>query len=83
MGRKPVNFICTVEGCENQATRKGLCKMHYSRVWRHGDTNKLPSGVQKSEEVKTCSVKECNNPHSCNGLCQMHYMRLRRNTDLD
>ena len=34
---------CSVDGCDrtNQTTRivKGMCFMHYKRVWRHGDPN--------------------------------------------
>lgn len=31
-----VSRICSVEGCDKPARRRGWCDMHYGRWWRHG-----------------------------------------------
>jgi hypothetical protein len=30
-------FMCSVENCEREATKSGMCNMHYLRVRRHGN----------------------------------------------
>jgi len=32
---------CSVEGCEKSIIAKGLCKKHYSRMWRSGTTDSI------------------------------------------
>lgn len=29
--------LCSIDSCENIATRKGMCPPHYGRKWRYGD----------------------------------------------
>lgn len=29
--------LCSIEGCERPASSKGYCRLHYKRLWRHGD----------------------------------------------
>lgn len=36
---KRTNTICTVDGCETAATRKGLCTKHYQRIRKNGRTD--------------------------------------------
>lgn len=39
---RPVEVVaCTVDGCDNGATDRGLCMKHYMRWYRTGD----PAGV--------------------------------------
>jgi hypothetical protein len=32
-------FMCSVENCDREATKSGMCNMHYLRVRRHGNPN--------------------------------------------
>lgn len=32
-------FRCSVEGCNKKYYAKGMCNMHYARVWRAGQTS--------------------------------------------
>lgn len=65
---------CSVEGCARLATKRGLCGMHYQRVWKRG----TPDDARPT--ISACSVAECDRrPRSrTSGLCEVHYYRLRR-----
>jgi hypothetical protein len=46
--RSPVVGKCSVEGCERKDSQKGMCELHYLRVYRNGDTTTLlraPAGA--------------------------------------
>ena len=70
-------MICLVENCNKEVKYKGMCGMHYKRLWRHGSVSTcvVPNRL---EETK-CSVADCVNliGHSC-GLCTMHKQRFDR-----
>jgi len=89
MGRTHNNFICTVEGCDNEATRKGLCQMHYSRFNNHGSTDKPPTKRTKVEMGKPlvndsiCIVEGCDKNAITKKLCSMHYQRFLRQGDVN
>ena len=45
MGRKKkAAEPCAVEGCDRAAKTKGMCAMHYMRVWKNGTTETLTNG---------------------------------------
>lgn len=48
---------CKVEGCKNSAWARKMCRMHYGRWERHGDTNALKVfhflSLSRPEELKT------------------------------
>lgn len=77
MARKATK--CSVEGCQSTGyMTRGLCKMHYARLRRHGD----PGGPEKQHAVswagKTCEVSECDRPVFSKGYCTAHYKRWYR-----
>lgn len=75
--------ICSVEGCNKEAKKKGLCYMHYSRLYRTGSVRgALPERHSPYKEEK-CSVPGCENPAKTNGLCGKHEHRLRRHGDVN
>lgn len=43
-------MTCSVEGCNRSVERKGMCGMHYARIWRTGTTDPAhPMEVCKTE----------------------------------
>src|SRR3990167_4697635 len=46
---------CSVDGCEQAATKKGWCVKHYSRWIRHGD----PLKVLRGPELPVPAEKTC------------------------
>ena len=71
--------ICSVEGCENKATRKGMCNTHYFRIYRNGDLDLREKGI--GLQGKQCSIEGCENKHFAQSLCDKHYRRLKRQGD--
>lgn len=71
--------ICNVEGCNNKATRKGMCNTHYFRIYRNGDleTRKKGTGLQG----KKCNIEGCEERHFAKGYCNKHYKRFVRQGD--
>lgn len=69
---------CSVEWCRREQVAKGLCKKHWQRLNRNGDTELrriiLPTGVP-------CIVEACDMPAKARGMCIMHYIRTKRNGD--
>ena len=65
---------CSVEGCERQVEKRGLCSAHLSRLKRHGD---VQASVPVREFDRTCSVEGCDLAHKGHGLCESHLWRLR------
>jgi len=68
---------CTIEGCLAPVfvTSRGLCKTHYHRLMRRGDT--LVSRAVPSI-VRVCSVDGCGRGSKAKGLCGSHYAYLQR-----
>lgn len=74
------NTTCEADGCENKATRKGLCSKHYERLLTHGDPNYV-SKIRKPGEIVECSVDGCTLNVKAKGLCNTHYRRFLVNGD--
>lgn len=68
--------ICSVEGCERPCYSRGCCGMHYSRLHKHGDPNRVDKSGPKAREG--CSIPGCGNKHSGLGFCRPHYNMFRR-----
>lgn len=68
-------LICSVDGCNKQAFRKGLCSAHNHRLQRYGD----PTHVEKYRGI--CAVPGCGQPVHGGGFCQPHYGRWKRHGD--
>jgi hypothetical protein len=65
---------CSFEGCDKQATRKGMCNTHYHRMWANGT---LETKTHISE-TGLCTEEGCNNKHYGKGLCKKHYYRKKK-----
>ena len=67
---------CSVDGCERDKRRAGLCSSHYSRLQRLGDVQAdIP--FRNYIEMGACSVEGCEKTRIAKGLCETHYWRLR------
>jgi len=80
---KPVSN-CKVEGCGRKHHGYGLCKLHYRRWLKTGETGpietlKAPNGSYLN---KTCEVPGCDKPARARGYCTMHYTRWSQSGDV-
>lgn len=54
---------CSVEKCAREAVAKGMCLMHYKRVWKHGDPHyekpKKPLLDRFLKKVRFASKNKC------------------------
>jgi hypothetical protein len=54
--------VCSVEGCANVATAKGLCPSHYEAAKKRGE---FGSAI--------CSAEGCQREATTDGLCASHH----------
>jgi HNH endonuclease len=68
---------CSVTGCDYPifVTARLLCKTHYHRLMRRGDTDVSRASPSLS---RICKVEGCARGAKAKGLCQTHYQYLRR-----
>jgi len=64
--------LCSVEGCNESTTKKGMCETHYHRMWANGT---LEIKTQFSE-TGLCTIEGCNEKHYAKGYCKKHYYKL-------
>lgn len=70
---------CSVDGCNAGGSMvRGLCKMHYARLRRHGDPGEAKKQHAVSWAGKTCEVIECDKQVFSKGYCTAHYKRWYR-----
>ena len=70
---------CSVLGCNSGGyITRGLCKMHYARWRRHGDTGTAAKQHAVSNAGKTCTVNGCTKPVKSIGYCSAHYRKHLR-----
>jgi hypothetical protein len=62
---------CEEDGCSEPVKAKGLCKMHYQRLLRHGHTRYR----DRKKPAKSCDILECDNILYAKGLCHAHYIK--------
>jgi len=72
---------CSVDGCEKQASKMGLCHAHYRRH-RLGQPLDVPVRSWSSAELP-CSVDGCLKVAQTRGMCPAHYQRSRRGEALE
>lgn len=60
---------CSVQDCDRQSTKRGMCEPHYRAVIR-ADTG-------------PCTVDGCDTKQQVRGLCLKHYHRMRRHGTTD
>lgn len=71
---------CSVEGCERSVKSRGLCQMHYFRLWRTGTAGEAAPRLVRYA-TKVCSVDGCEKVRSSGAWCSMHEARVRRHGD--
>ena len=74
--REAPRDTCTMEGCERPQVGRGLCKKHYLRLYRHGDTNLRRITMPTRGP---CAVDGCERLARARGMCTKHYRRLTKN----
>lgn len=66
--------VCKVHDCLNDASSREVCRKHYSRWRRHGDTSvvliRLPG-----DPKPICKVEVCPSVSLAKNLCSKHYNR--------
>lgn len=74
---------CTVDGCDReiQNKKRGLCKRHYLRWFRHGDPTAGRTLRQAQPEDGLCTIDGCERPAHARGWCGTHYVRWRMHGD--
>ncbi len=65
---------CSVENCNNVATRKGWCNAHYQRMYLYGRLDKI-QGLIKGN----CIIDGCEKSIKGHGYCSAHYQLWKRN----
>ena len=66
---------CSVEICDRDVRAHGLCRSHYDRLRRYGDTRAdVPF---RDYAGGACTIDGCDRRHEARGLCAGHYTRLR------
>jgi hypothetical protein len=65
---------CTEEGCAEPVKAKGLCKMHYQRLLRHGHTRY----TDRKKPARICVIDGCDNLLYAKDLCHAHYAKQRK-----
>jgi hypothetical protein len=68
--RKFSKYVCAVKECSTPVRSKnGLCRVHYKRMKRHGNTD-----LQKRRNA--CQVEGCTKYRHRRGYCETHHWRL-------
>jgi hypothetical protein len=61
---------CKEDGCKASVVGQGLCRKHYMRLRRKGNTSDVRKNI-----AGVCSFNGCDKPHAALGLCDTHYRR--------
>lgn len=62
--------MCSVEGCDRDAERRGFCKAHYARVLKHGDPQaEVPIKVVDGNGHMSHGYVQVNLPPELRYLC--------------
>ncbi len=74
----PDGTTCSEEGCDGPIKARGLCRRHYLKMWRHGNTVGIRGDRGPATKGRICIRPDCDEPVSSKDLCRRHYRRLRR-----
>lgn len=66
--------VCSVEACGKPIRSKGLCQIHYQRMYVQGRTERV-----KQSREGVCLVENCGLPIKGVGYCNKHYQLFKRN----
>ena len=73
---------CSIDGCDRQASSRGLCGKHYTRAYMRGEFGDIarrdPPNMKPPD---ICTIDGCEKPHFARGYCSAHYTRMRRHGD--
>jgi hypothetical protein len=75
---------CSVQSCNSEATKLGMCDKHYMRLRKNGNVNELKRN-ETYQDKDVCLVKECTNKQRSKNLCNKHYtsfLRLKKNGEI-
>lgn len=67
---------CYGNGCDREATERGLCHKHYYRFMKYGSpdiTSRIPT-----KEAIGCKVEGCTGEYHAIGYCKKHFQRYNR-----
>lgn len=67
--------LCKIEGCKNALHAHGICRNHYARLRRHGDTSIVMRVVYGAYDPVPCETDGCENNATVKGMCQSCYWR--------
>lgn len=65
--------VCSVENCNESIRSKGLCRIHYQRMYVQGRTERVYETREGS-----CSVKGCDLPIKGRKFCSKHFQLFKR-----
>lgn len=65
--------VCSVESCEEPIRSKGLCRIHYQRMYVQGRTERV-----KQSREGNCSVEGCDLPIKGRRFCSKHFQLFKR-----
>lgn len=72
---------CSIDGCNRTAKATGMCVMHYTRQYVHGNPHtKMKTGRERVNFL--CSHTDCDRKARALGLCKKHYDRHRKYGDI-
>lgn len=71
---------CDVPECERPTVGRGLCRMHYQRMRKHGTTD-LVKPLKPAPQP--CTVEGCDGTRLARGLCGKHYQRLQNKGNVE
>ncbi len=67
---------CSVDGCESEGVKRGLCVAHYSLFYRLGTLEehaRVPGRGAYDRDKKCSGVRECGKKHCAQGFCSPCY----------
>jgi hypothetical protein len=74
--------LCIEHNCNNKQRAKQLCRKHYQRLYRHGDSSYIPENrVNRNYwKGKKCNFHKCENNVYVKGFCNAHHQSHVRNS---
>lgn len=76
---------CSVDGCPDDAKKKGMCEKHYIRTSKWGDPHYVGKKAPDASPMPQCGIDGCTNEavRRRNPICSMHLSRHYRFGDAE